>query len=130
MAVNAADASEALVRSDSIQLRSKVQPAADPAGRFEPHLFRFMRHSFYKNRNGMNRLSRQIREKRNKTSKPSRLGTFSQLFLCLSRACLGKKIVLYINGSKGVVCFSRTYAVMAERMEKPLVLKSAFVDFA
>jgi hypothetical protein len=32
MAVNAADASEALVRSDSIQLRSKVQPAADPAG--------------------------------------------------------------------------------------------------
>ena len=32
MVVNAADASEALVRSDSIQLRSKVQPAADPAG--------------------------------------------------------------------------------------------------
>ena len=32
MAVNAAEQHGQLVRSDSIQLRSKVQPAADPAG--------------------------------------------------------------------------------------------------
>ena len=54
----------------------------------------------------MNRLSRQIREKRNKTSKPSRLGTFSQLFLCLSRACLGKKIVFIYKWLKRGVFFS------------------------
>eukprot|EP01046_Picozoa_sp_COSAG06_P028291 COSAG06_NODE_2540_length_6706_cov_9.446647_3_plen_180_part_00 len=36
----------------------------------------------------------------------SKMGLFSQRFLCLSRACLGKMIVLYTYCSKGCVSFS------------------------